>query len=80
MSEPRIVVTGYMLLSQFQPEELDESRESGLTEQVENDIIDDLGDDLDEITMVLVAGDDEDETDLDEDEELTEVEFQQGSQ
>jgi hypothetical protein len=57
----RIKVIGYMPLNQFTLEELDETRISGLTEQVENDIIEDIGENLDDISMELLADDGDEE-------------------
>lgn len=49
-----VKVVGYMPYSQFSDEEKDDARPSGLTEQLENDLAEELGENLDTITMVLV--------------------------
>lgn len=49
-----VKVVGYMPYSQFSDEEKDDARISGLTEQLENDLAEELGENLDTITMVLV--------------------------
>ena len=47
----RIKVVGYMPVEQFVDSEMDKTRPSGLLEQVENDLIEELGEHLDDIVM-----------------------------
>lgn len=55
MSDLKIIkVTGYMDLSQFTPQEIDESRPSGLAEWMEADLAEDLFEDMDDVRIALV--------------------------
>lgn len=51
----RIKVVGYMELDQFEDNERDETRPSGLTEQVEKDMLEEFQEDMDDVTMELLT-------------------------
>lgn len=53
----RVKVVGYMPIDQFEEDELDKSRPSGLSEDIEEGIADDIGEHLDDITMTYEESD-----------------------
>jgi hypothetical protein len=47
-------VVGYMAYTQFEDAEKDDNRESGLVEQIEKDLIEQLSEDMDDVKLTLI--------------------------
>ena len=50
-----IMVVGFMPVEQFEPDEIDTVRRSGLMRQLEFDLTEELGENLDDIIMLTVT-------------------------